>query len=808
MQKIWILLLGIMFQCTQLQAQRVYRISGAVSDEHGEMLRGASVMLLPLQQGVVSGAGGSFSFSGLQTGKYILVTSFLGFQTRSDTLELRADTIVRIQLFMLPMGLQEVVVAGEYPEDRKKEESLGIEVVNAEYLKQNLAGSLMASLERLPGVSTIDIGAGQSKPVIRGLGFNRVVVVENNMSHESQQWGSDHGLETDQYAVDRAEIIKGPASLLYGSDAIGGVILLNDRPVPEDMFIGGTLDLAGKTNNDFAGSSLSLYGRKSWFFAGMRMTLIDHADYRVPTDSVNIYSYRVALYHRQMRNTAGQERNLHFSAGVIKSKWMSRFFFSSVYAKQGFFANAHGLEPRMVDTAKYDASARDIDDPFQAVHHLKIVNNTRVQLPKGLLELNVGYQQNLRDEISQYVSHGYMPPLFPDSMSYASDLELQFNKHVFSGNASYRFGNTEATAFTLGMSGVSEHNRIGGRNFLIPAYQLQKGGLFALFRRKLNDKRLIQGGVRFDAGHINTRAYADWFCSPVISGSDTSWSYVQRAANIERLYSSFSWSIGYNFNPGKWQYRMNAGKSFRIPIAKELAANGVNYHQFSYEVGNADLKPEVAYQLDAGLAFHSRRFAFEASPFVTYFSRYIYLNPTAGHDQLYGNGNQIYEYTQSRVFRYGAELHSHFEITKFVQAGLIGEYVYSVQLSGEKKGFTLPFSPPASAVLNIKVQKPVLLKAENAYLSVDLRLTSAQKNIVPPEEITRGYQTLNLSFGAELKIGKQHFDVSAQIINVFNTRYFNHTSYYRLLNVPEPGRNFILNIHVPFQTKLKNTQKN
>ncbi len=218
------------------------------------------------------------------------------------------------------MSLQEVVVTDNYAETRKKEESLNIEIVNDDYLKQNLGGSLMTSLERLPGITTIDIGSGQSKPVIRGLGFNRVVVVENNIKHEAQQWGADHGLEIDQYAVDNVEVIKGPASLMYGSDAIGGVIDMKNRKLPAENSFGGTIDLSGKTNNDFLGTSISLYGRKKWFFADVRATFLDYGDYKVPTDSVDIYSYRAALYKNHLRNTAGKEKDLHFSFGIIQKR--------------------------------------------------------------------------------------------------------------------------------------------------------------------------------------------------------------------------------------------------------------------------------------------------------------------------------------------------------------------------------------------------------------------------------------------------------------------------------------------------------
>jgi len=119
-----------------------------------------------------------------------------------------------------------------------------------------------------------------------------------------------------------------------------------------------------------------------------------------------------------------------------------------------------------------------------------------------------------------------------------------------------------------------------------------------------------------------------------------------------------------------------------MPIAKELAANGVNYHRFSYEVGNPELSPEVSYQLDAGLEWHSRRFAVGITPFVNYF--------------------QVFNYTQSEVFRFGGEIHAHYNILRHLKTGVIFNYIYSEQLSGNKNGFSLPFSPPVSALFNLK----------------------------------------------------------------------------------------------------------
>lgn len=778
-------------------------IKGKVVDKNNEPLTGATVILYPTKKATITNASGNYAIENLSKGSYLLEISFMGYISHIDSVSIDGKTIHNAQLKVSALSLQEVVVTDNYAETRKKEESLSMEIVNDEYLKQNLGGSLMNSLERLAGVTTIDIGSGQSKPVIRGLGFNRVVVVENNVKHEAQQWGADHGLEIDQYAVENIEVLKGPASLEYGSDAIGGVIDLKNRKLPAINSFGGTIDLSGKTNNDFLGSSISLYGRRKWFFADFRVTILDYGDYKVPADSVDIYSYRAALYKNHLRNTAGKEQDLHFKFGIIQKRFQSLFFVSNVSSKSGFFANAHGLEPRNVDSEIYDKSDRDILFPYQKVNHFKIINTSQYHWESLKFESNLSYQRNFRQEWSQYVSHGYMPSVFSDTLLFNPDLERQFDKDVYSGNVKLFWLTTDKTHLNFGINSDYQDNRIDGRGFIIPAYHQLNLGSYAIAKYSISNKSIVQIGIRYDYGKIKTSEYDDWFPSPIVENSDTTMKYLQRAGNINRNFSNFTWSAGYNHNPGKWSYKINIGKSFRMPIAKELAANGVNYHHFSYEIGNANLSPEVSYQLDAGVEFASEKFAIGATPFLNYFSNYIYLNPTSEHDRLYGNGNQVFNYTQSEVLRYGAELHAHYQLLKMLQLGMMGEYVYSEQLSGEKKGFTLPFSPPASAIFNIKYQKQKIKFVENVYLSIDYRITASQNNIVPPEEYTDGYQLINLGLGGDIKTGNQKIDISLQIQNLLNAKYFNHTSYYRLINVPESGRNFIVNISIPFSGKLK-----
>ncbi|RIH65233.1 TonB-dependent receptor [Mariniphaga sediminis] len=796
-------LLAVAWVSFSAYGQQTYTLSGMIQDEKQRPLPGTSVLVTPGNFGVVSGADGVFLFENIPTGTYTIAVSFLGYHRFSDTLLLRNDLRLNIRLEPEMQTLREVTVTDHYEEQRKREESLNIEVVNDKFLKQNLGGSLMQSLERLPGVSSIDIGSGQSKPAIRGLGFNRVVVVENGIKHEAQQWGADHGLEVDQYAFDRIEVIKGPASLMYGSDAIGGVIDLKQIETPPKHTLGGNVNLTGKTNNDLAGTSAFIFGRKEKLFFTFRATLLDYADYRVPTDSVDIYSYRAALHNNRLRNTAGKEQNLHFSGGFQNNGTSTRFYVSNVRTKAGFFANTHGLEPRQVDTGLHDKSARDIQFPFQEVNHFKIINRSAVLKKNRQFRMELGYQRNFRQELSPYTNHGYMPSVFPSNMPFAAELERQFEKNIFSGNLKSTFQFSEKTEGTAGINSEYQKNRIHGRGFIIPAFEQITAGAFAWMKYKVSEHSQLQAGIRYDFGNIRTTPYHDWFESPVVTGEDTVWSFLQRAPELDRSFSSLTWSAGYNYNAGHFSLKANAGKSFRMPIAKELAANGVNYHRFSYEKGDPELSPEVSYQLDVGMEWNTRKFAIGITPFLNYFPNYIYLNPGFEHDRLYGNGNQVFYYTESEVFRCGGELHTHLNVARNFKTGVILNYIYSEQLSGDKIGFTLPFSPPASALFHLKYTPKNQAWLHNPYFSVDFKVAAAQNKIVPPEKKTPGYQTLNLGMGADIPWKKQAISLSLQVQNLLNEKYFNHTSYYRLINVPEAGRNVILNVHIPFSTHLK-----
>lgn len=775
--------------CSMAYAQDSFQIKGSVVNANTlQAIEGANIIGDRLFS--ISSSTGKFTIKNVVEGRYSFNISHIGYTSKTITVNVGPEMeAVTVSLNESTTALEEVEVHGKTKKRAAKERSMVSHIISKEFLDKNRENSLMQTLKKIPGVSTINIGSGQSKPVIRGLGFNRVAVVQNGIKHEAQQWGNDHGLEIDQYGIENIQIIKGPASLLYGSDAIAGVVDIQPAKIPYQNSFKGEVNLLGESNNDLLGISVGIQARKKkWFYRG-RITYRDYGDYKVPTDKINYENYIFELHDNHLRNTAGKEANASFSIGYVSDHIKSETFFSNVNAKNGFFANAHGLEVR-TSSIDYDGSNRDIDLPYHKVNHVKITNNTSVTSGDHTFQFDLGYQNNNREEHSEPVPHGYMPkPL--DSK------EREFNKNTYALHVRDAFKPNNKHNIVAGLNIEFQQNTIGGWGFLIPEYNRFTLGAFAYNQFEIHPDLHFQAGIRYDFGFMDTKSYYDWYPS-TINNSDgsTSYAYLQRAQNKTLNFGNISASAGLSYIRKNTTYKINLGKSFRMPLANELASDGVNYHMYRYEKGNLDLDPEASYQLDIEIDHSTKQFSVGISPFVNLFNNYIYLNPTSNYYETL----QIYEYTQSKVFRVGGEIRASTVLFENLQLDASAEYVYSRQTNGAKKDFTLPFSPPLSCLFSANYQFKDFLFLKKPQLIADFRITAAQDEIVPPEKQTGGYQVWHLSFITEMDILKNNLPVEMRVKlnNVFHTKYYDHTSFYRLIDVPDAGRNLSISLTIPF----------
>ncbi|MDM1296692.1 TonB-dependent receptor [Sphingobacterium sp. N143] len=694
------------------------------------------------------------------------------------------------------IDLQEVRVDGNRYK-HAMEGPLSVSYIHIDSLQKFQGGSLMQTLSRIPGVGSIGIGASQSKPQIRGLGFNRVITVENGIKHEGQQWGLDHGLEIDQYSIGSAEIIKGPSSFMYGSDAIGGVIRLSSVQEPEEDGVNGSLNLIAKSNNGTLGSSAQFVAKEGKFVFGGGITHLNYGDYRVPTDTVYVYNYAVGLKNNYVRNTAGRETDFQIRGGYITERFSSIIYLSNYDTKLGFFANAHGLEPRGVNTALYDKSNRDISYPSQKVNHFKIINRNYFETDDQKIWIDIAYQRNNRKEFNHYVAHGYMPAVFPDNMGIPEDLERLYDKSIYSIHVKDQF-TKGSHQITVGGSAEIQHNHIGGWGFLIPEYDQRAAGLFAHDQYSIDQNTMLYAALRYDYSHNQSKAYRDWFESETEDGTRDK---ILRAEHTSKTFNSLVWGLGLAKQFGTIEAKLNIGKSFRNPATQEFASNGVNYHYYSYDIGDRNLSPEQSYQADLSIGWRKEAADIVITPFYNYFSNYIYLNPTSRFDQFHGAGNQIFKYSESKVLRYGGEINANFRFVKDWKLEVLGEFVKSKQLSGSKKGYTLPFSPAPSVLIGLDWYPKIHQFLNGTYFAVDCKWTAEQNNIVPPEEKSPSYTLFNFRAGTDFKVNNSVVQLRFQIQNLLDTKYMDHTSFYRLIALPEQGRNLILSARVPFGKK-------
>ena len=401
------------------------------------------------------------------------------------------------------VALSEVVVAETYQQLQNKKTALTLEVADRDFLRKHFTGNFMQAMENIPGVQAMDIGSGFSKPMIRGMGFNRVAVLENGIKQEGQQWGADHGLELDAFNVDAVNVMKGPASLLYGSDAMGGVIDIAPVQVPAENMLFGDVTLLGKSVNETFGASLMLGIKKNAWYTKVRYSEQRFGDYRIPADTIIYLTQKMPVHGRRLKNTAGWERNINFFTQYQKKGYKSNYAVSNVFQKTGFFPGAHGIPD--VSRLEDDGDSRNIELPYSKVNHLKVTTHQQYAWEKFILSGDMGYQNNHREEWSAFHTHYGSQPL-PETNP---DKELGFNLNTFSFSAKGRLIGSSSWEHRMGWDSQFQRNTISGYSFLLPEYERFTTGVSWLTTYRPHNVLAVSGGIRYDYGRMRVFAHDD-----------------------------------------------------------------------------------------------------------------------------------------------------------------------------------------------------------------------------------------------------------------------------------------------------------
>ena len=688
--------------------------------------------------------------------------------------------------------LPDVVVTESYQQRQAKKSALAVDVVDHDFLRKHFTGNFMQAMENIPGVQAMDIGSGFSKPMIRGMGFNRIAVLENGIKQEGQQWGADHGLELDAFNIGTVNVLKGPSSLLYGSDAMGGVIAITSPPVPSVDMLFGDVTLLGKSVNGTLGGSFMLGIKKSFWYAQVRYSEQHFGDYRIPTDTIVYLTQKMPVYGRKLKNTAGIERNIGFFAQYQRQRYKANYSVSNVYQKTGFFPGAHGIPD--VSRVEDDGDSRNMELPYSKVNHLKVTTLQQYAWEKLVLSGDFGFQNNHREEWSVFHTHYGSQPV-PEK---DPDKELAFNLNTLSASVKVRFIGSSSWEHALGWDGQHQRNDISGYSFLLPEYYRSTTGLLWITTYKPNNVISVSGGMRYDYGYIHISSHEDAYLADYLrkQGYDEEQveHYKWNSHAVKKKFGDYSFSLGLVWTPSeRHMVKANVGRSFRLPGANELAANGVHHGTFRHEQGDTNLKSEQGWQMDASYNLRYNGFSISVSPFVSWFSNYIFLRPT-GEWSVLPHAGQIYRYTGAEALFAGTEATIDIHFLRSFNYRISGEYVYTYNCD---EHIPLSFSPPFSMRNTLTWQrKQVMLYAE--WQSI-----ARQNRVDRNEDRTPGVNLFHLGGSLNISIrGNQAIEITLTARNIFNTRYYNHLSFYRKVEIPEPGRNFQLLIKIPFKKLL------
>lgn len=688
--------------------------------------------------------------------------------------------------------LPDVVVTESYQQRQAKKSALAVDVVDQDFLRKHFTGNFMQAMENIPGVQAMDIGSGFSKPMIRGMGFNRIAVLENGIKQEGQQWGADHGLELDAFNIGTVNVLKGPSSLLYGSDAMGGVIAITSPPVPSVDMLFGDVTLLGKSVNGTLGESFMLGIKKSFWYAQVRYSEQHFGDYRIPTDTIVYLTQKMPVYGRKLKNTAGIERNIGFFAQYQRQRYKANYSVSNVYQKTGFFPGAHGIPD--VSRVEDDGDSRNMELPYSKVNHLKVTTLQQYAWEKLVLSGDFGFQNNHREEWSVFHTHYGSQPV-PEK---APEKELAFNLNTLSASVKVRFIGSSSWEHALGWDGQHQRNDISGYSFLLPEYYRSTTGLLWLTTYKPNNVISVSGGMRYDYGYIHISSHEDAYLADYLrkQGYDEEQveHYKWNSHAVKKKFGDYSFSLGLVWTPSeRHMVKANVGRSFRLPGANELAANGVHHGTFRHEQGDTNLKSEQGWQMDASYNLRYNGFSISVSPFVSWFSNYIFLRPT-GEWSVLPHAGQIYRYTGAEALFAGTEATIDIHFLRSFNYRISGEYVYTYNCD---EHIPLSFSPPFSMRNTLTWQrKQVMLYAE--WQSI-----ARQNRVDRNEDRTPGVNLFHLGGSLNISIrGNQAIEITLTARNIFNTRYYNHLSFYRKVEIPEPGHNFQLLIKIPFKKLL------
>ena len=719
---------------TLLQAQN--SISGTVSNTANQPLKGVSIYIPELHKGTITNENGKYLFNNLPNGSITLTFVSIGFATLQKTILLsQKENQVDVSLEEAVFQMDEVIVSTAFNK-LQSQNVMKVEHASMKSLQQKGTATLIEGLATIPGVSQVSTGTSIGKPVIRGLSGNRVLVYSQGVRLENQQFGDEHGLGLNDAGVESVEVIKGPASLLYGSDALGGVLYFNPEKFAEAHTFKTNFSQKFFSNTLGSNSTLGLKAStESWKFLA-RGSYNTHSDYTVPDGN------RVA-------NTRYNESDFKTAVGYNGSKISSVLRYNFNKLDLGIPENGIAEQTTSKNTAF----------PRQGVFNNLLSWNTILFFQNSKLDFDLGYINNDRSEFTE-----------------SNTPSLHMKLATFNYDAKYHFPKIGKLESIIGVQGMHQTNRNSGIEYLIPDADTNDVGVFGTVNYDWKSS-IIQAGLRFDSRNITSESQG-------IVGSEGSF----RA--LTQSFHSVNASLGYKTNLGEnMTFRLNLASGFRAPNLAELTSNGIHEGTNRYEIGNAALKTEQNVQTDLNLEYNTSHFEFFANGFYNHINHYIYAAPSG----VILDGNGVFHYIQNNAMLYGGEIGLHFHPHPLDWLHFESNFE---TVTGKKQNQEyLPLIPANSWNNTLRTEFTISKWFTDGFATTSLNRTFRQSNVSGFETSSNGYTLFNIGFGGKITVRKTIFDLTINGNNLLNEKYIAHLSRLKTDGVPNIGRNLVLGLN-------------
>ncbi|WP_165779175.1 TonB-dependent receptor [Brumimicrobium salinarum] len=697
---------------------------------------------------------GNFSFMDLPKAHLKIKVTAFGYEIKIKEIDLYTEKELLITLKSKHTALEEVQITAT--EGKIQRENItGVYVADKDKLFQTGATTLGASLSIIPGVQSSSVGMGISKPVIRGLSGMRVVTYNNGLRIENQQWGSDHGLAASELGLGKVEVVKGPSSLLYGADALGGVIHFLDENYiqkgKEELYISTKFE----SNSLGTTSELGYRVHKGKWRANIYANYINHSDFQLPTGDF-------------IKNSRFWGTHLKSNIGYRHNNYQLNIRYQFGFRRIGIPGHTHKENPSSIDFISKERSRNGIIPAQYNMDHFLSIEQT-LFLKRSKLMFELGNTNNDLKEFDEKIT-------FPFT-------HLNVNNTTYNLRWNYKI--TENIGLKTGFQGMVKinRNRFPTSAFLIPDANSIDNGVFALADYQIGKWR-FQGGLRYDQRNLQ-----------VFDANDVDTALVGNinTNGLQRKFDGVNYSAGFVRNAALLSVRFNASSGYRAPHLAELQADGIHHGSLRYERGNQNLVPEYAVQFDAALEIHLEHLEIIFNPYYNRIRHFIYLEQTPD----VAGDFPVFQFEQANLAHlYGGEFGFHYHPHRAHRLHIYSNFSITLAEDDQGQALSLIPQPNLSTTIRFDINNDHLVRFKNIVLEHTYQLPQNRVGVLETPAVD--YHLLNLA--TQFTIGKnERINFSTGVRNLLNTDYINHLSALKNLGLSQPG----INVFFRIKYKLK-----